>query len=84
MGQKMGCVEENTRELIFKAEDITCSSCAADMEKILQEKEGIINASVDYAEETVRVRYNPQLLNRKEVFLAVRKLGYKIKIIAEK
>ena len=80
----MGCVKENTRELIFKAEDITCSSCAADMEKILQEKEGIINASVDYAEETVRVRYNPQLLNRKEVFLAVRKLGYKIKIIAEK
>jgi Cu+-exporting ATPase len=77
-------MEENTKELIFKAEDITCSSCATDMEKILQEIEGIINAAVDFAEETVRVRYNPQKLDRKEVFLAVRKLGYKIKIIAEK
>ena len=77
-------MEENTKELIFKAEDITCSSCATDMEKILQEIEGIINAAVDFAEETVRVRYNPQKLDRKEVFLAVRKLGYKIKIIDEK
>lgn len=76
-------MEDNTRELIFKAEDITCSSCAADMEMILQEKEGIINASVHFAEETVRVRYNPRKLDRKEVFIAVRKLGYKIKIIAE-
>jgi len=77
-------MEENKRELIFKAEDITCSSCAADMEKVLQEKEGIINAAVNFAEETVRVRYNPQKLDRKEVFVAVRKLGYKIRIIAEK
>ena len=77
-------MEENTKELIFKAEDITCSSCATDMEKILQEIEGIINAAVDFAEETVRVRYNPLKLDRKEVFLAVRKLGYKIKIIFEK
>ncbi|MFZ2197681.1 MAG: heavy metal-associated domain-containing protein [Thermodesulfovibrionales bacterium] len=77
-------MEENTKELFFKAEDITCSSCATDMENILQETEGIINAAVDFAEETVLVRYNPQKLGRKEVFFAVRKLGYKIKIIAEK
>ena len=54
------------------------------MEKILQEKEGIINASVNFAEETVSVRYNPEKLDRKEVFFAVRKLGYKIRIIDEK
>ena len=77
-------MEENTRELIFKAEDITCLSCADDMENILQEKDGIINASVNFAEETVCVRYNPQMLGRKEVFLVVRKLGYKIRIIGEK
>ena len=77
-------MEENSRELIFKVEDITCSSCAADMEKILQEKEGISNAAVNFAEETVSVRYDPQKLDRKEVFFAVRKLGYKIRIIGEK
>jgi Cu+-exporting ATPase len=77
-------VEEDTRELIFKAEGITCLSCAGDMETVLQEKEGIINASVDFAEETVTVRYNPRKLDRKEVFFAVRKLGYTIKIIHEK
>ncbi len=54
------------------------------MEKILQEKEGISNAAVNFAEETVSVRYDPQKLDRKEVFFAVRKLGYKIRIIGEK
>ena len=54
-----GRVEENTRELIFKARGIICLRCGSDMEKILQEKEGIINSSVDYAGETVTVRYNP-------------------------
>ena len=77
-------MKENTSELLFKAEDITCSSCAADMETILQDKEGIINVSVNFAEETVRVRYNPRKLDRKEVFFAVRKLGYTIRIIGEK
>ena len=77
-------MKDNTSELIFKAEDITCSSCADDMEKILLEKEGVINAAVNFAEETVRVRYDPQKLDRKEVFFAVRKLGYKIRIIGEK
>ena len=61
-------MEENTKELFFKAEDITCSNCATDMENILQETEGIINAAVDFAEETVRVRYNPQKLDRKRFF----------------
>lgn len=76
-------MEDDTRELIFKAAGITCSGCAGDMENILQEKEGIINAPVNFAQETVSVRYNPLKLDRKEVFFSVRKLGYKIKIISE-
>jgi len=71
---------ENAREIIFQAEDITCSGCAGDMETILRETEGIIEASVNFAKETVYVKYNPHLIDRKKVFLAVRKLGYKIKI----
>ena len=80
----MGCVKEDTSELLFKAEDITCSSCAGDMENILRETEGIIEVTVNFTQETIYIKYNPQKLSRKEVFFAVRKLGYKIKIIGEK
>jgi copper chaperone CopZ len=76
-------MEENMREMMFQTEAIACSSCAADMENILQETEGIIDASVDFAGETVWVKYDPQKLDRKKVFFAVRRLGYKIRIISE-
>ena len=74
---------EDTREMRLKAEDITCLSCAGDMENILRDTKGILDASVNYAEETVCVKYDPEILDRKQVFFAVRKLGYKVKIISE-
>ena len=74
---------EDTREMRLKAEGITCLSCAGDMENILRDTAGILEASVNFAEETVYVKYDPQVLDRKQVFFAVRKLGYKVKIISE-
>ncbi len=75
---------ENTREMILQAEGITCSSCAGDMEGILREREGIMEASVNFANEIISVRYDPLLLDRKAVFFEVRRLGYKVKILEEK
>ena len=76
-------MEENAREMTFQAEAITCSGCAGDMENILRETEGIIDASVDFTEEIIWIRYDPQKLDRKKVFFSVRRLGYRIRIISE-
>ena len=74
-------MEENSQEIMFQAEGITCLGCAGDMEDILRQTEGIIDAVVNYHQETIYIRYNPKKFNKKEVFFEVRKLGYKIKII---
>jgi P-type Cu+ transporter len=76
-------MKENEREMMFQAENITCSSCAGDMENILLATEGIIDAVVNFAKETVWIKYNPEVLDRKEAFLAVRKLGYRIRVLGE-
>ena len=81
--EKAGIMAGNTREMRLKAENITCLSCAGDMENILRSTEGILDASVDFTEETVYVKYDPLVLDRKQVFFAVRRLGYKVKIISE-
>lgn len=69
---------------MLQAEDITCSGCAGDMEKILRQREGVIEASVDFAKGIICVKYNPLLLDRKAVFGAVRGLGFKVRIVEEK
>ena len=76
-------MEDNAREMILQADGITCSSCAGDMESILQDTEGILSASVNFADEKVSITYNSRILDRKQAFAAVRKLGYKLKIIKE-
>ena len=74
----------NTREMVLQAEGITCSGCAGDMEALLREREGVAEASVNFSNEIISVRYDPLILDRKAVFFAVRRLGYKVKILEEK
>ena len=74
----------NTREMILQAEGIACPGCACDMEGILREREGVMEASVNFANEIISVIYDPLLLDRKAVFFAVRRLGYRVKILEEK
>lgn len=71
------------KEMKLKAEGITCSSCTADMEKLLLAVKGISAASVSFADEIIDIRYNPDIIDRKQVYTAARKLGYKIKILSE-
>ncbi len=74
---------EDAREMILQADGITCSSCAIDMENILHDTDGIVSAAVNFAEEKITVKYDPRVLDRKQVFTAVRRLGYNVKIIKE-
>lgn len=70
--------------MLLQAEGITCASCAEDMEKILLAQHGIIEASVNFSDERIRVKYNPLLRDRKDIFFSVRRLGYKLRILDEK
>ena len=71
------------KEMKLQAEDITCTSCAEDMEKILQETDGILEASVNYSDDYIYIRYDSDIINRKQVYSAARKLGPIRKIISE-
>lgn len=76
-------MSDDLREIRFQAENITCSSCATDMENILRDTRGILDASVNFKDETVHVRYDSGILDRKQVFIAVRRLGYPLRLLSE-
>lgn len=75
--------KKKIEEMKLQAEDITCMSCAGDIEKILQETEGILEASVNYAEDCIHIRYDADSMNRRQAYMAVRKLVPIRKIISE-
>ena len=75
--------KNNISEMKLQAEDITCISCAEDMEKILEETEGILEASVNYSDDYIYIRYDSDIINRKQVYFAARKFGTILEIISE-
>lgn len=67
----------------FKLQGITCRECASDMEKVLGEREGIDLASVDYDNDTVEVSFDSEALAKRDVYIAVRRMGFKVDILED-
>lgn len=76
-------MDRKRKVMRLKAEGIDCSACASDMEDILAETVGIEDASVNYPDDTVVVTYDPDVIERKDVYRVVRKLGYSLTIVSE-
>ncbi len=74
----------HAKEMKLKAEGLSCAGCVEDMEKILRDTEGILSATVNYAEGLFTIRYDDEVTDRKQVFFAARKLVAKLNIISEK
>ena len=59
----------------FGIDGMTCVACAARIEKVLNKLEGV-EAAVNFATETARVRYVPGLATPEQLVAAIRKAGY--------
>ena len=59
----------------FQVYGMTCAACAARIEKTLNKMEGV-EAAVNFASETARVRYVPGLATTEQLIGAIRKAGY--------
>ena len=60
---------------VFPVTGMTCAGCAASVERILQEREGVHGAEVNFATQTVNIVYDPavDVLDLQE---ALRSVGY--------
>lgn len=60
----------------FPVLNMTCASCAISAESIVKSSEGVINASVNYANAMLTVEYLPNMTNPQKLQLAVQSIGY--------
>lgn len=71
------------KDLKLKVEGIVCIGCAEDMQTILKSKDGIFDASVSYGDGLINIRYDPNVIDARQVYMAVRKLGFQTQIVSE-
>ncbi|ELC8443912.1 copper-translocating P-type ATPase [Clostridium perfringens] len=71
-------LKDDEKQLTYKVEGMTCASCAAAIEKGLNRMDGVENANVNFAAETVTFNYDSDKVGTREIKAKVEKLGYKL------
>ncbi|MCP5095043.1 MAG: copper-translocating P-type ATPase [Chloroflexi bacterium] len=67
-----------TAELELPLLGMTCTNCAANIERALNKVDGVLDVSVNYANEKAAVSYATGAVSRSELVAAVRKAGYDV------
>lgn len=67
----------------FTIEGMTCQACATRIEKVLNKKEAIIQAQVNFASEEAQVIFDNQQIGTEDVILLIAKAGYQASVKKE-
>jgi copper chaperone CopZ len=71
------------KEIKLKTEDISCTGCIGDMETFLRDQKGILDATVNFADAIIDIKYDPEVIQRAHVIHAARKVADISKVISE-
>ena len=63
----------------IKIEGMSCSSCAAKVEKTINQLLGVQQANVNLTTNTLTLTYDEEVLNQNEIEKSIEKLGFKVK-----
>ena len=62
----------------FKISGMTCSACANRIEKVVSKMDGVKEANVNFATETLTVNYDDKAITKADIEQKVEKIGFKI------
>ena len=62
----------------FKIDGMTCSACANRVERVIKKLEGVEEAGVNFATETLNMKYDEKKLSAADIEAAIQKAGYKV------
>lgn len=71
------------KEIKLKVGDISCTGCAEDMEIVLKNQAGIIEANVNYADDIIDIKYDPDVIERQAVIQAAKNIANISEVISE-
>lgn len=63
---------------LMRIDGMDCSTCATVIEHALHRLDGVLEASVSYAAERMRLEYDTERVSRKAILLRLEALGYKV------
>ena len=72
----MDTATKNTVRKVIPVTGMSCASCAISVESVTAELEGVKNAAVNFAAQTLQVEYDPEAVGLKDFRKAIQSIGY--------
>jgi len=69
-------MQSDTRTLTFPVTGMSCASCAASVESMIGAQKGVDKAEVNYASQSVKVAFHPEIIQPEGFQKAVQSVGY--------
>ncbi|MCF0073583.1 heavy metal translocating P-type ATPase [Dyadobacter sp. CY261] len=66
----------DTKNIILPVTGMSCAACAVSVESMLGHTKGVVNAGVNYANQSVSVTYDPDLVDLPEMDRVLQSIGY--------
>jgi Cu+-exporting ATPase len=67
---------QKNQKMSFALKGMSCTSCAANIEKKLNSTEGIINANINFATEKGQVKFKQEVQSPEKIISIIKDLGY--------
>lgn len=67
----------------LKVDDIVCTGCAEDMETVLLNQDGILEANVNFADDLIEIQYDASVIERAAVIKAAMGVANIREVISE-
>jgi Cu+-exporting ATPase len=71
-------METKIQTLTLAVEGMTCASCVARVEKVLNKVDGVENTTVNLATEKATIKFNPSVATQEQLAKVVEEAGYKL------
>ncbi len=72
----MDTATKNTVKKVIPVTGMSCASCAISVESMAGAQEGVKNAAVNFAAQTLQVEYDPGVVNLKDLQQVIQSIGY--------
>jgi copper chaperone CopZ len=66
--------DKRTPRVRLQVEGIGCRGCIEEYEDFLQQTDGILEVTIDYDEGLIAVQYDPDVIDKRQIYMAARKL----------
>ena len=74
----------NIVKVIYPVSGMSCAGCAAGLQKLLREQEGVVTADINFATKSASIEFDPEKINSENLRHTTQSLGFELHITSDK